>query len=48
MKKILCAVIAWALLRLWPSARRENWTTRLPGVTEGLASGAVRPQASIS
>ena len=44
MKKILCAVIAVGAVTVVGQARAaENWTTRLPGVTEGLASGAVPP-----
>jgi len=44
MKKILSAVIAVGAVTVAGQAlAAENWTTRLPGVTEGLASGAVPP-----
>jgi hypothetical protein len=37
-------MIAGALLVWGPALAAENWTTRLPGVTEGLTSGAVPPE----
>lgn len=44
MKEILSAAIAvGAIAASGQALAAENWTTRLPGVTEGLASGAVPP-----
>lgn len=45
MKKILSTLVAAGALTVCSQAMgAENWTTRLPGVTEGLAVGALPPE----
>lgn len=44
MRSYLCAaLVAAGSLAAQSALAAENWTTRLPGVTEGLASGALPP-----
>lgn len=42
--RILALAAALAGLAATPSRAEENWTPRLPGVTEGLAAGALPPE----
>jgi hypothetical protein len=45
MRKILTLALALgSALAIDSAVAAENWTTRLPGVTEGLAAGAVPPE----